>query len=161
MCVGSEQGDPDVAAVFVEEDVVVEFAGAEEFDPVVEVGVHFFVSGSGDCVMSGLCCTQHSSLEVISRGSRLIRKAGETCLGMRCRMCFIRAVLEWRWSRDNRSATSFSFPGNHWLKWQSELSAMVRAKFRAKAECEACSVSAAKFDLIGHPKEEVLSPRLR
>ena len=46
VCVGSEQGDPVVVAVFVEEDVVVEFAGAEEFDPVVEVGVHLFVSGS-------------------------------------------------------------------------------------------------------------------
>ena len=76
-------------------------------------------------------------------------------------MCSVRAVLERRWSRDNKLATSFSFPGNHWLKWQSELSAMVRAKFRAKAECEACSVSAAKFDLRSHPKKEVLSPRLR
>ena len=36
---------------------------------------------------------------------------------------------------------------------------MARAKFRAKAECEACSVSAAKFDLRSHPNEEVLSPQ--
>ena len=34
-----EQGDPVMAAVFVKEDIIVEFAGAEEFDPVVEVGV--------------------------------------------------------------------------------------------------------------------------
>ena len=83
-----------MAAVFVEEDVVVEFAGAEEFDPVVEVGVHLFVSGGGDSVVSGLCCTQYSSQEVTSRGSGLMRKTGETCLGKRCRMCFVRAVLE-------------------------------------------------------------------
>ena len=81
VCVGSEQGDPVVAAVFVEEDVIVEFAGAEEFDPVVEVGVRFFVSGGGDSVVSGLCCTQYSSQEVIYCGSGLMRKAGETCLG--------------------------------------------------------------------------------
>ena len=81
------EGDPVVAAVFVEEDVVVEFAGAEEFDPVVEVGVCLFVSGSGDSIVLGLCCTQYSSQEVISRGSGLMRKAGETCLGKRCRMC--------------------------------------------------------------------------
>ena len=72
VCVGSEQGGPVVAAVFVEEDVVVEFAGAEEFDPVVEVGVRLFVIGGGDSVVSGLCCTQYSSQEVISRGSGLI-----------------------------------------------------------------------------------------
>ena len=84
MCVGSKQGDPVVAAVFVEEDVVVEFAGAEEFDPVIEVGVRLFVSGGGDSVVLGLGCTPYSSQEVISRGSGLMRKAGETCLGKRC-----------------------------------------------------------------------------
>ena len=63
-----------MAAVFVEEDVVVEFAGAEKFEPVVEVGVRLFVSSGGDSVVSGLCCTQYSSQEVISRGSGLMRK---------------------------------------------------------------------------------------
>jgi hypothetical protein len=38
---------------------------------------------------------------------------------------------------------------------------MVVAKFRARAECEDCSASAAKFDLRSHPSEDVLSPRLR
>ena len=95
VCIGSKQGDPVVVAVFIEEDVVIEFAGAEEFDPVVEVGIRLFVSGGGDSIVSGLCCTQYSSQEVISRGSGLIPKAGETCLGKRCRMCFVRAVLEW------------------------------------------------------------------
>ena len=88
-------GDPVVAAVFIKEYIVVEFAGAEEFDPVVEVGVHLFVSGSCDSIVSGLCCAQYSSQEGISRGSGLMRKAGETCLGKRCKKCFVRAVLDW------------------------------------------------------------------
>ena len=49
VCVGSKQGDPVVAAVFVKEDVVVEFAGAEEFDPVVEVGVRVVTPSCQAC----------------------------------------------------------------------------------------------------------------
>ena len=94
-------------------------------------------------------------------GSGLIWKVSDTCGAKRNFIYLVRLWSVWAWSRDNTSATSFSLPGNHWLKWQTRWSAIKSANSRASAEWDDCSPSAAKLDLRSHPSDDVLSPKLR
>ena len=132
-----------------------------EDEPPSPAGVGLAHGAGADSILFGACCTQCQISEVISLGRGLMQKFFGTWSGNWDRIKVVRSESDMECSRDNRSATVFSAPGNQWLCKQTRRSRMVVANLHASPRWIACSPSGAKLDLRSQPMAEVLSVKQR